>query len=170
MKIKKLYLATLTLLMVLMLVMTTTVSVYAYSNYESNVKTVKTYEKMSLILDSQNPKGDSNSIQFKVSGLPKNAIITKLEINTGDLSANGVIRNNYLEISGNGRSERIPWTGQANKTLATNNFLMADANGTYTVSFNGTFVSGTIKNGRILDIATKTYSNLKLIIYWDTME
>lgn len=130
-------------------------------------KKVTTSKKMSLVL-SVGETNDSSTIDFKVSGLPTNAVITKLEVYTGSLSYTGGILTNYLTItSSNGRTEEIAWNGAAKKTLTTSNFLASRANGTYTISFNGTCLGGTIKNGIILDIATKSYTCPYIVVYWD---
>ncbi len=122
---------------------------------------------MSVVL-SVGQTGDSSSVTIKVSDLPENAIITKLEVNTGSLTYQGGVLTNYLTISSsNGRSEQIPWNGAANKTLTTSHFLASQANGIYTISFNATCLSGPIVGGSQLNVGTKTYSNPYIVIYWD---
>lgn len=96
----------------------------------------------------------------RLSGLPEDAIITKLTVNTGTMSYSGAVVCNSLTISSsNGRTEQIGWTGQANKTLTTSKFLASAANGTYTISFNATNMSS-------LNLGTKSYQP-SITIYWD---
>lgn len=133
----------------------------------SGTKKVTSSGKMSVALNV-GATGDSSSVSIRVSGLPANAVITKLEVNTGSLSYQGGVVTNYLTItSSNGRTEQIPWGGAANKTLTTHNFLASSANGTYTLSFNSTCVGGAIVSGRILNVGTKTYSRPYITVYWD---
>lgn len=133
----------------------------------SGNKKVTSTGKMSAILNV-GASGDSTSVSIKVSGLPSNAIITKLQVNTGSLSFQGGVVTNYLTItSSNGRSEQIPWGGTGNTTLTTSRFLASSANGTYTLSFNSTCVGGALVNGTMLNIGTKTYSKPYIVVYWD---
>lgn len=121
--------------------------------------TRKASSKMTIILNPSQT-GDSTLVSITISGLPENAVITKMTVDTGTMTSNGAVVCNYLTVtSSNGRTERIGWTGQANKTLTTSNFLASPANGTYTLSFNATNVS-------VLNIGTKSYQP-SLTIYWD---
>lgn len=133
----------------------------------SGNKKVTSTGKMSVVLN-EGVTGDSSIATIKVSGLPANAVITKMEVNPGTLSFQGGVLTNYLTIaSSNGRSENISWNGAANKTLTTSKFLASSANGTYTLSFNSTCISGAIVSGSKLDIGTKTYSKPSIVVYWD---
>lgn len=92
--------------------------------------------------------------------MPEDAVITKMTVNTGTMTYNGAVVCNFLTLSSsNGRTEQLAWSGQANKTLTTSNFLASPANGTYTLSFNGT-------NASSLNLGTKTYQP-SITIYWD---
>ncbi len=153
------------LALVLVVAMSFMTSTNAYAASKSG--TYKSSGKMSVVL-SVGQTGDSSSVTIEVNDLPENAIITKLEVNTGSLTYQGGVLTNYLTISSsNGRSEQIPWNGAANKTLTTSHFLASSANGTYTLSFNATCLSGAIVNGNKLNIGTKTYSKPYIVIYWD---
>lgn len=121
--------------------------------------TYKASSKMTIILNP-GQTGDSNVVDITVSNLPQDAVITKLTVNTGTMSYSGAVVCSSLTISSsNGRTEKIGWTGQANKTLTTSKFLASAANGTYRISFNATNMSS-------LDIGTKSYQP-SITIYWD---
>lgn len=160
---KKILGAFLSLLLVVVLTIVTSSSVYA----ESGRKKVTSSGKMSVVL-AKGVTGDSSTVTIKVTGLPSNAVITKLQVNTGTLNYQGAVGTNYLTItSSNGKSEQIVWRGATNTTLTTSNFLASQANGTYTLSFNSTCIGGAIVNGSVLDIGTKTYSNPYIVVNWD---
>ena len=160
---RKILCGLLSLVLVVAIAFVTSTNVYAASGQ----KKCTSSGKMSVIL-SVGQTGDSSSVTINVTGLPANAIITKLEVNTGSLTYQGGVLTNYLTISSsNGRSEQIAWNGAANKTLTTSKFLASSANGTYTLSFNSTCLGGAIVNGNVLDIGTKTYSKPYIVIYWD---
>lgn len=160
---KKFLCGLLSLMLVVTMLFATSTSVYAASGQKKYTAS----GKMSVVL-SVGETGDSSSVSIKVSGLPENAVITKLEVNTGSLTYQGGVLTNYLTISSsNGRSEQVAWNGAANKTLTTSKFLASTANGTYTLSFNSTCMGGAIVNGSVLDIGTKTYSKPYIVIYWD---
>lgn len=160
---KKFLCGLLSLMLVVTMLFATSTSVYAASGQKKYTAS----GKMSVVV-SVGETGDSSSVSIKVSGLPENAVITKLEVNTGSLTYQGGVLTNYLTISSsNGRSEQVAWNGAANKTLTTSKFLASTANGTYTLSFNSTCMGGAIVNGSVLDIGTKTYSKPYIVIYWD---
>lgn len=160
---KKFLCGLLSVMLVVTMLFATSTSVYAASGQKKYTAS----GKMSVVL-SVGETGDSSSVSIKVSGLPENAVITKLEVNTGSLTYQGGVLTNYLTISSsNGRSEQVAWNGAANKTLTTSKFLASTANGTYTLSFNSTCMGGAIVNGSVLDIGTKTYSKPYIVIYWD---
>lgn len=142
-------------IMMITLMVASTITVYAKTG---NV-TKKASSKMTIVLDPKET-GNSNSVSIAVTGLPEDAVITKMTVNTGAMTYNGAVTCNFLTLtSSNGRTERLAWTGQANKTLTTSNFLSSPANGTYTLSFNAT-------NASTLKIGTKTYQP-SITIYWD---
>lgn len=121
--------------------------------------TYRASSKMTIVLNP-GQTGDSNVVDITVSNLPQDAVITKLTVNTGTMSYSGAVVCSSLTISSsNGRTEKIGWTGQANKTLTTSKFLASAANGTYRISFNATNMSS-------LDIGTKSYQP-SITIYWD---
>ncbi len=139
-KNRKMLYGILSLMLVVVMTFATSTSVFA----ASGSKKVTASGKMSVALNV-GQTGDSSSVSINVSGLPSNAVITKLEVNTGTLT----------------------FQGAANTTLKTNNFLASSANGTYTLSFNSTCVGGAIVGGNILKIGTKTYSKPYITVYWD---
>ena len=109
--------------MVMALMLTTSMAAFA----ATGKRTYKTSSKMTIVLNS-GQRGDSNTVSIRVSGLPEDAIITKLTVNTGTMSYSGAVVCNSLTISSsNGRTEQIGWTGQANKTLTTSKFLASAA-------------------------------------------
>nr|WP_288826953.1 hypothetical protein [uncultured Clostridium sp.] len=152
-------------LLIMTMAFTTTTSAYA----ATGTKKVTSSGKMSIVLN-KGQTGNSSEVTFRVSGLPANAVITKLEVNPGSLkSYSGAMLTNYLTITSSNRSsaEKVSWNGKENTTLTTSGFLASRANGTYTISFNCTCLSGAISHGMILDIGSKTYSNPYITIYWD---
>lgn len=152
---------------VLILTMAFTSTNAAYAATGS--KKVTSSGSMSIAL-KKGQTGNSSEVTFKVSGLPTNAVITKLEVNPGSLkSYSGAMLSNYLTVTSSNRSaaEKVTWGGAENTTLKTSGFLASRANGTYTISFNCTCLSGAIVNGMLLDVGGKTYSNPYITIYWD---
>ncbi len=152
-------------LLIMTMAFTATTSVYA----ATGTKKVTSSGTMSLAL-RKGQTGNSSEVTFRVSGLPANAVITKLEVNPGSLkSYSGAVLSNYLTVSSSNRSsaEKVSWNGRENLDLKTSGFLASKANGTYTVSFNATCISGAISHGMILDIGSKTYSRPYITIYWD---
>ncbi|WP_349669798.1 hypothetical protein [Lacrimispora sp.] len=151
-------------LLVITMAFTATTSAYA----ATGTKKVTSSGTMSLALN-KGQTGNSSEVTFRVSGLPTNAVITKLEVNPGSLKYSGAVLTNYLTVSSSNRSsaEKVTWNGKENTTLRTNGFLASKANGTYTISFNATCISGAISHGMILDIGSKSYSNPYITIYWD---
>lgn len=143
------------IVMVMTLVLATSMTAFAATGN-------RTYKASSKMTISLNPgqTGDSNVVTIRVSDLPEDAIITKLTVDTGSMTYSGAVVCSSLTISSsNGRTEKIGWTGQANKTLTTSKFLASAANGTYTISFNATNMSS-------LNMGTKSYQP-SITIYWD---
>ena len=152
-------------LLIMTMAFTTTTSAYA----ATGTKKVTSSRTMGLAL-KKGQTGNSSEVTFRVSGLPANAVITKLEVNPGSLkSYSGAVLTNYLTVSSSNRisAEKVAWNGRENLTLRTSGFLASKANGTYTISFNATCISGALSHGMILDIGSKTYSSPYITIYWD---
>lgn len=152
------------ILMVVLVFATTTTAFAATGN-----KKVTSSGKMSIVLNT-GQTGNSSAVSFKVSGLPTNAVITKLEVNTGSLSSySGAMLTNYLTLTSSNKTtaEKITWGGQANTTLKSNGFLATKANGTYTITFNCTCLGGAIVGGIPTDVGSKTYSSPYITVYWD---
>lgn len=152
-------------LLIMTMAFTATTSAYA----ATGTRKVTSSGTMSLAL-KKGQTGNSSEVTFRVSGLPANAVITKLEVNPGSLkSYSGAVLTNYLTMTSSNRSsaENVTWNGKENTTLKTSGFLASNANGTYTISFNATCISGAISHGMILDIGSKTYSSPYITIYWD---
>jgi hypothetical protein len=151
--------------LILTMAFTTTNATYA----ATGSKKVTSSGTMSIALKT-GQTGNSSEVVFIVSGLPTNAVITKLEVNPGFIKyyAGGMLTN-YLILTSSNRSasEKVTWGGAGNTTLKTSGFLASRANGTYTISFNCTCLSGAIVNGMILDVGGKTYSSPYITIYWD---
>jgi len=152
-------------LLIITMAFTTTTSAYA----ATGTKKVTSSGTMSLAL-KKGQSGNSSEVTFRVSGLPANAVITKLEVNPGSLkSYTGAVLTNYLTVasSNSNSTENVTWNGKENTTLRASGFLASNANGTYKISFNATCISGAISHGVILDIGSKTYSSPYITIYWD---
>lgn len=152
----------------LLLVITLTVVSSSTTFAATKTKKVTSSGKMSVALD-QGTSGDSTEVRFNVSGLPANAVITKLEVNVGSLTYQGGMLTNYLTVSCNGTDERIPWGGAANKTLTTSKFVGENPNTTYTISFNSTCTVGAFVGGMNIKKGLKTYSNPYIVIYWEEL-
>lgn len=133
----------------------------------SGSKKVTSNGSMEAIL-RENQSGNSNELSFRVTGLPANAVISYIEINTGSLSFTGTMLTNYLTLksSNNSEEDRISWNGSANKTLKSSLFKDKPANGTYKISFNCTCLAGAIVGGMQLDIGTKKYTKPSITVYW----
>lgn len=151
--------------LILTIMITTTNAVYA----ADGIKTFTSSGKMSIALEKYE-SGNSSEAVIDVSELPKNAIITKLVVNTGKLdSFYGVVLAKSLTIKNNntGISEKMAWSGLQGTELKTSKFLASKANGKYTISFNGICTDGPLIGGIELKIGTKTYSKPSITIYWD---
>lgn len=149
-KIKRVFVVMLALIMMFSMQL----SVFAAT---SRTTTKTASAKMSIVLNPSQT-GDSSAVTISFTGLPSNAVVTDLTINSGTMTYNGAVLSNYITISGNGRTEQVAWGGQANRDLSTNNFIGVPANGTYTLTFNATNVS-------TLNIGTKTYKPSIKITY-----
>jgi len=125
------------------------------------------------------PKGkavDSNEIFFDVRGLPANATVTKISINTGASNAQtpqtGLIMGNNLQVESTTKAERltIPWTGANNSVLENSTFYYnKTANGLYKMRWNGYALSGaqgTLFNPAGGPAVGRGYSKVKLTIYY----
>lgn len=129
-------------------------------------KKVTSSGKMGLVLE-KGKSGDSSEVTFQVSGLPSNAVITRLEVNPGRLGGQGAVITNYLNIrSSEDINQQIKWGGAADAVLEADNFVGRKANGTYTIYFNATCIGGAMVNGNILDIGTKSYQSPSIVVYW----
>lgn len=164
MKNKRLFSLLLTAIMILTMAFSNMTTAYAATGN----KTVNSSGSMSIVLDKGNT-GNSSIVSFTVSGLPVNAKVTKIEINTGSLTYSGAMLTNYLTLSSSNKTtaEKITWNGAANTTLTSNGFLATMANGTYQISFNCTCIGGAIINGVLTNTGTKSYSRPSIKIYWD---
>jgi len=112
---------------------------------------------------------NSNELEFKVpSSVPTNAIIRKIEVYTGSsLSATGTPLTNSLKIRKGASSDTtIYWGGAVGKTIETNYFNNDPARDTYYVSFNATCLSGAIVSGVQTNVCSKSYNNVKFILYY----
>lgn len=164
MKSKRAISFSLAVLVMFTMVFATTTTAFAASGN----KKVNANGSMTIALNA-GQTGNSSTATFTVSGLPANAKITKLQINTGTMTYAGGMLTNYLILSKSGASntEHIPWNGSGSTTLTSNGFLLEPANGTYTISFNCTCITGAIINGIMTNMGTKTYKNMTLTVYWD---
>lgn len=155
MRTKKVAKRVFTIMMVMTLILAASMTAFAATG---NV-TRKASSKMTIILDPRET-GNFTLVSITVSGLPADAVITRMTVDTGAMTYNGAVLCNYMTVSSsNGRTEQVAWTGQANQTLETSRFLASPANGTYTLSFNATNMSS-------LNLGTKTYQP-SITIYWD---
>ena len=83
-----------TVMMIMTLMLASTMTVYAQTG---NV-TRKASSKMTIILDPRET-GNSSSVSITVSGLPEDAVITKMTVNTGTMTYNGAVVCNFLTLS-----------------------------------------------------------------------
>lgn len=103
MKSKKLLHVLLNTILILTLVFATTTTAYA----ATGSKKVTSSGKMSIVLN-KGQTGNSSAVSFNVSGLPVNAIITKLEVNTGSLSSySGAMLTNYLTLISSNKTSAL---------------------------------------------------------------
>lgn len=163
-KFKKIISILLTAAIILSIGILTTTTTYA----ATGSKTVKSISSMDVAL-KKGETGFSSYVTFKVSGLPAEAKVTKIEVNVGSLSFQGGVMTNYLELtsSNNAEPEIISWGGEQNVTLTSKTFFSNTiANGTYLIRFNATCISGAIVGGKVLDIGSKTYSSPSIKIYY----
>lgn len=153
-------------LLALIVVFSLTMMLPTMAFAESGKKKITSSKSMSAVVKLNETK-NSSEVSFTVSGLPSDAVITKLEVEPGKLSFYGGVLTHYLSIRNNtGQIEKITWGGQQSETLRTNSFNGLSANGTYTISFNCTCTSDLV-NGSFVGFGSKTYSNPTLIVYWD---
>lgn len=142
----------------LMLICVLFVSVNSLTVFAATGSSTKTASQKMTVILSGGSTGNSTATTINFNSFPADAVITRLEVNTGTMTYSGAVLTNSLTISGNGRTETIPWNGQANKTLTTSHFLMAEANGIFTITFNATNLGSTL--------GTKSYKP-KITIWWD---
>jgi len=129
----------------------------------SSSKTFTSRDTMSLSLDKQ-LSGDSSVATFNISGLPSDAIVTKVVVdaNTGmTYGGKGAIVSNRIHIKNDSMTTyaSAPW-GSQNKTTITTGVIGKPANGTWSIYYNGTNVS-TLYNG------WKSYASPKLTVYYN---
>lgn len=107
--------------------------------------------------------GYSNVITFNVSGLPADAVVSKVVIDANNISCggNGAIVSTSVSIKNDSMSTYVssPW-GSGNNTQITTGLIGKPAAGTWSIYYNGTNVSNFYD-------AYKTYKNVKLIVYYN---
>ncbi|WP_077610218.1 hypothetical protein [Clostridium sp. Marseille-P2415] len=165
MKIKRLFRLFFAMLFVFAMTFAYTTAAYA----AASSKTVSSSKSMSVIL-KEGSSGDSNIISFRVSGLPANATVTKIEVNTGSLSFKGAVLTNKLILTSSNKATEasVAWNGASNSKLTfKTQFYNTPANGTYDIRFNATCLGGYIERGIKLDTGTKTYSRPSITIYYE---
>jgi hypothetical protein len=115
-----------------------------------------------------NPGQTANSFELEFpepSTLPKNAVLTNVQVNTGSsITYTGAVLTNYLiirKLTSNTPPAQIPWGGAVNTLLTTNAFNGELARDKYYVSFNATCVGFGTAN-----ICSKSYSKVKLILHY----
>ncbi|KOS64536.1 hypothetical protein FJQ98_00960 [Lysinibacillus agricola] len=145
------------LVMVMMFSFTTSTTLAASSS-----KTVTSRDTMSLSLAKQ-ASGDSNVITFNFSGLPSDAVVTKVVVDANSgitYGGNGAIVSNRVHIKNESMDNYTfaPW-GSLNKTEITTGVIGKPAAGTWSIYYNGTNVS-------TLGSAWKSYASPKLTVYY----
>ncbi|MCL1696762.1 hypothetical protein [Lysinibacillus sp. BPa_S21] len=129
----------------------------------SSSKTFTSRDTMSLTL-AQQTSGDSSVATFNVSGLPSDAVVTKVVVDANSgltYGGNGAIVSNTVYIKNDSMSTyaSAPW-GSLNKTEITTGVLGKIANGTWSIYYNGTNVS------ILAGTSWKKYSSPKLTVYY----
>ncbi len=100
MKSRKKISVLLSFVLMMTLVFATTTTAFAATGN----KKVTSSGKMSIVLNT-GQTGNSSAVSFNVSGLPTNAVITKLEVNTGSLSSySGAMLTNYLTLTSSNKT------------------------------------------------------------------
>jgi len=152
MKVRKISRRLLSLAFVLLIISTMTLPALAAS---TGAKTMT--GTMSLGLDP-NQRGTSTQATIIISGLPPNAVVTKITIDANTMNYSGAILSEKCRLSSSNISGEVvnPW-GSGNKTVFTAGVLGSLANGTYKVSYDGW-------NASSLSYGYKTYTSIKFTL------
>lgn len=127
----------------------------------SSSKTVTSSGIMGLYLEPSE-SGDSNVITFNVSGLPQNAVVTKVIINVGgNVTWSGSILPNKIFIKNSSMTNyvSVPW-GSIDGMEITTGLVGKPAAGTWSVYYNGTNLSKS-------NVGAKSYGGVKLTVYYN---
>lgn len=148
-----------TVFVVLLLFSSMTATVFA----SSSSKTVTSADSMSLYLPA-NATGDSSVISFNLSGLPANAVVTKVVVDgNGGVSSGGmgaiVSTKVWVKNSKMDNYASAPWE-RGNKTTISTGLIGKPAVGIWNVYYTGTNVSS-------YNDASKTYKYVKLTVYYN---
>ncbi|ASS89032.1 hypothetical protein NSS70_18225 [Aeribacillus sp. FSL K6-2848] len=148
------------LLLVMVVVFFMTTTAFAASSSKTFTSSSGTIGSMSLYLDP-GESGSSSIATINVSGLPADAVITKVVADCNTMSYSGAILSNRLYITTSNISgwTSAPW-GSGNKTEISAGLIGTLANGTYQLYYTGTNVSS-------LSPGYKTYKNIKLTVYYN---
>ena len=163
MKFTKLFSFLFVVVMMFSFTTSTTLAVSSSTDDVSSSKTFTSMDTMSLTL-AQQASGDSSVATFNVSGLPSDAVVTKVVVDANSgltYGGNGAIVSNRVHIKNNSMDNytSAPW-GSLNKPEITTGVLGQPAAGTWSIYYNGTNVS--ILSG----ISWKKYSSPKLTVYY----
>lgn len=152
MKVKRIAKRLLSIAVVLVIISTMTLPALAAT---TGAKTMT--GTMSLYLNP-NQRGTSTQATIVISGLPANAVVTKITIDANTMSYSGAIVSEKCTLSSSNISKDVtnPW-GSGNKTVFTAGVLGSLANGTYKVSYDGW-------NASSLSSGYKTYSSVKFTL------
>lgn len=143
--------------MTLILMMASTT--LAASSSRTFISSSGTYGSMSLYLNP-GATGSSSIATIRVSGLPSNAIITKVVADCNTMSFSGPVLSNRLYIKTDRSSwASAPW-GSGNKTEISAGLIGKPANGTYQLYYTGTNFSS-------FSSGYKTYKSIKLKVYYN---
>jgi len=147
------------LVVVMMFSFTTSTTLAASSS-----KTVTSGDTMSLTL-AQQTSGDSSVATFNFSGLPSDAVVTKVVVDANSgltYGGNGAIVSNRVHIKNDSMDNytSAPW-GSLNKTEITTGVIGQPAAGTWSIYYNGTNVS------ILAGSSWKKYSSPKLTVYYN---
>ena len=129
----------------------------------SSSRTVSSTGSMSLGLSGKT-SGRSSVVNFSFTSLPANAVVSKIEVETGTMSSAGgalaAIVTNAIVIKSDSMSTwaSTPWNS-IGKTTFNSGVIGEDARGTWSLAFDGSNIGS--------NYGTKTYSRPKVTVYYN---
>lgn len=156
------------LILALVVVFTSFSSIQGEAATSSKKFTSTSRNKASLMVSRAGIQTPSTEAIFDVSGLPANAVVTKIEIAPGKASMGGatIMPNSYKLRSSNSSKISTISANLFRITWTNNDFNSTRANGLYYVSFTGTGFAMPSMTGYI-EIGSMSYDALTFTIYYE---